>query len=216
MLAETAMLVGRHEQAAALLDVLAGEAITDQERVDVADTRTIRARVVPRREHEALAVVDETLTLVHDPDLVDRLIASLAIVLVQAPKPGGHRGGPPAARSAGESELPSCAYAASVALALSGALERAIEVARSGHEAHVAIGAAVHFLPETQFIGAVLALCGAGRAVGADELVVRGYDAAVRAQHADLQASFALLGRVTAVHRGRLTTAGASSERRPR
>ncbi len=87
VLAETAMLLGRHEQAAALLDDLAGEATTDQQHVDVADSRAIALGLYLGREHEALAVVNETLTLVHDPDLVDRLRASLAIVLAQAPKP---------------------------------------------------------------------------------------------------------------------------------
>ncbi len=209
VLAETAMLLGRHEQAAALLDDLAGEATTDQQRVDVADSRAIALGLYLGREHEALAVVNETLTLVHDPDLVDRLRASLAIVLAQAPKPRlAIEAARPLLDRPTSPSFPRGAYAASVALALSGALEEAIEVARSGHEAHAAIGAAAHFLPETQFIGAVLALCAAGRAVDADELVAQGYDAAVGAQHADLQAAFALLGGLTAVHRGRLTTAG--------
>ena len=41
VLAETALLLGRHEEAAALLDELAVEATTDQQRVDVADSRAI-------------------------------------------------------------------------------------------------------------------------------------------------------------------------------
>ena len=84
MLAETAMLVGRHEEAAALLADLAAEATTDQQRVDVADSRTITLGVYLGREDEAMAVVSETLAAVHDQDLVDPLRASLAMVLVQA------------------------------------------------------------------------------------------------------------------------------------
>jgi DNA-binding NarL/FixJ family response regulator len=208
VLAETWMLIGRHDDAAALLAGLAGEATTDEERVNVADSRAITLGVYLGRESEAIAVVEEARTLVHDVDLIDPLLASLAFVLVQAVKPAAaidvvrplldrpssasfHRG----------------AYAASMALALSAPLEEAIEVGLRGYDAHAAIGSTIHFLPEAQLIGPVLALGAAGRPVEAGQLAARGYDAAVAARHADVQANFAVLAGVTAVHRGRLATA---------
>jgi DNA-binding CsgD family transcriptional regulator len=209
VLAETAMLVGRHEEAATLLGELALEATTDQQRVDVADSRAITLGLFLGRQQEALAVVNEILALVHDADLVDPLIASLATVLVQAPKPlAAIEAVRPLLDRPASPSFHRGAYAASVALALSGALDEAIEVGSRGYEVHAAIGTAIHFLPEAQFIGPVLALCGAGRAVEARELVTQGYDSAVAAQHADVQAYFALLAGLTAVHRGRLVTAG--------
>ena len=209
VLAETALLVGRHEEAAALLEDLAREAATDQQRVDVADSRAITLGLYLGREQEALDVVNEVLALVDDDELVDSLAASLAIVLAQAPKPAAAiEAARPLLDRPASASFHRGAYAASVALALSGALDEAIEVGRRGHDAHAAMGSAIHFLPEAQFIGPVLALCAAGRAGEAGELVARGYDAAVSGHHADLQASFALLGGLTAVHRGRLATAG--------
>jgi DNA-binding CsgD family transcriptional regulator len=208
VLAETAMLVGRHEEAAALLADLAGEATTDQQRVDVADSRTITLGVYLGREDEAMAVVSETLAAVHDEDLVDPLRASLAMVLVQASKPAATIDAVrPLLDRPASASFHRGAYAASMALAISGSLEEAIEVGQRGYEAHAAIGSTIHFLPEAQFIGPVLALGAAGRAVEADELATRGYDAAVAARHADVQANFAVLAGLTAVLRGRLTTA---------
>ena len=208
MLAETAMLVGRHEEAAALLADLAGEATTDQQRVDVADSRAIALGVYLGREDEAMAVVSETLAAVHDQDLADPLRASLAFVLVQASKPAATiDAARPLLDRPSSASFHRGAYAASMALAISGSLDEAIEVGQRGYEAHAAIGSTIHFLPEAQFIGPVLALGGAGRAVEADELAARGYDAAVAAQHADVQANFAVLAGLTAVHRGRLSTA---------
>ena len=72
---------------AALLAELATEAITDRERVDVADSHAITLGLLLGREDEAVAVVNETLALVDEPELVDPLRASLAIVLVQVPRP---------------------------------------------------------------------------------------------------------------------------------
>jgi DNA-binding NarL/FixJ family response regulator len=208
VLAETAMLVGRHEEAATLLGELAGEAMTDPQRVEVADSRALVLGLYLGREDEALDVVNETRALVDDVELIDPLIASLATVLAQAPKPVAalETARPLLDRPASPS-FHRGAYAAAVALALMGGLDEAIDVGRRGYEVHSSMGRAVHFLPEAQFIGPVLALCGAGRLADADEMVARGYDAAVSGRHADLQAAFNLLAGLTAVHRGRLSAA---------
>ena len=94
-----------------------------------------------------------------------------------------------------------------MALAISGALDEAIEVGRRGHAVHSAFGTAVRFRPEAQFIGPVYALCAAGRPGEAAILAEQGYDAAVTADDTDLQATFALLNGMVAVHRGRLISA---------
>ena len=90
---------------------------------------------------------------------------------------------------------------------ISGALDDAIELGRRGHDAHVALGTGIRFRPEAQFIGSVLALCGAGRLGEADVLASRGHDAAVTAHDTDLEAAFALLSGLVAVHGGRLISA---------
>ena len=188
------MITGRHEDAAALLAELATEASTDRERVDVADSRAITLGLLLGREDEAVAVVNDTLAFVDEPELVDPLRASLAIVLVQIPKPAAAiEAARPLLDRPGDPFFYRGAYAASMALAISGALDDAIELGRRGHEAHVALGTAVRFRPEAQFIGPVYALCAAGRLGEAADLASRGYDAAVAAHDTDLQASFALL-----------------------
>ena len=87
VVAEAWMLTGHHEDANVLLAGLATEATTPRERVDVADSRAITLGLLLGREDEAVAIVNETLALVHEPELVDPLRASLAIVLVQVPRP---------------------------------------------------------------------------------------------------------------------------------
>ena len=208
VLAETELVVGRHHDAAALLDQLAHEATTDEQRVQVADCRAITLGLYLGREREALDVVNETLAVVRDPELADPLLASLSIVLAQAPKPAAAiEAARPLLERPASPSFHRGAYAASLARALAGELDDAIAIGQQGHEAHLAVGSAVRFLPEGQFIGPILAMCGAGRCAEADELAQRGYDAAVAAQDADLQASFALLSGLVAVHRGRLVVA---------
>ena len=67
VLAETWMITGRHEDASALLAALATEARTDRERVDVADSHAITLGLLLGREHEAVAVMTDTLALVDEP-----------------------------------------------------------------------------------------------------------------------------------------------------
>jgi DNA-binding CsgD family transcriptional regulator len=208
VLAETQMITGRHEDAAVLLRELAAEASTDRERVDVADDRAITLGLLLGREDEAVAVVNETLVLVDDPELVDPLRASLAIVLVQIPRPAAAiQAARPLLDRPDDPVFYRGAYAASMALAISGSLAEAIELGWRGHEAHAAVGTALRFLPEAQFIGLVYALCGAGRLDDAARLAGQGFEAAVAAHDADLQAGFALLNGLVAVLHGRLVTA---------
>lgn len=208
VLAETWMITGRHEEASALLAELATRATTDREHVDVADSRAITLGLLLGRVDEARAVVDHAVAVVNEPELVDPLHASLANVLMQVPRPA-------AAIEAARPLLdrPDAlmfyrgAYAASMALAISGALDEAIELGRRGHDAHLALGATIRFRPEAQLIAPVYAHCGAGRLNEAGVLASRGHDAAVTAHDTDLQATFALLNGLVAVHRGRLISA---------
>jgi DNA-binding CsgD family transcriptional regulator len=156
-----------------------------------------------------LTVVDETLASVTDPELADPLRASLAIVLAQVPRPAAaiEAVRPLLDRPSGP-HFYRAAYAASLALAVSGRLEQAVAIGRRGYEAHRHLGATVRFLVEAQHIGPALALLGAGKTQEAADLVSAGYDAAVAARDSDLQAAFALHAGRVCVHRGRLTTAG--------
>ena len=208
VLAETAMLVGRHEDAAALLAELATEADRDEERVAVADSRAITLGVYLGRADEARCVVSEVLVTIEDLDLTDALLASLAFVLVQTSEPRAavDTVRPVLARPSSPA-FHRAAYAASVALALTGKLDEAIDVGRRGWSQHTAIGSSIHFLAEAQFFGAVYAECAAGRPANADDLTSRGYEAAVVARHADVQANFAIHAGLTAVLTGRLAVA---------
>jgi DNA-binding CsgD family transcriptional regulator len=208
VLAESAMIAGRHEAAAAMLADLAGEASTDQQRVDVADSRAIVLGLYLGREREATEVVEATLAEVPDPDLVDPLRASLAIVLAQAPRPAAAIDAvqPLLTRPEGPCFY-RATYAASIALATCGRLADAVSVGTQGYDAHARLGPAVRFLAEAQFIGTALALIGMGRPGDAAELVQKGYDAAVAARDGDLQAAFALHAGRVAVHEGRLEPA---------
>jgi DNA-binding CsgD family transcriptional regulator len=208
VLAESAMIAGRHEVAAAMLADLAREASTDQQRVDVADSRAIVFGLYLGREREATEVVEATLAEVSDPDLVDPLRASLAIVLAQAPRPAAAIDAvqPLLTRPEGPCFY-RATYAASIALATCGRLADAVSVGTQGYDAHARLGPAVRFLAEAQFIGTALALIGMGRPSDAAELVQKGYDAAVAARDGDLQAAFALHAGRVAVHEGRLEPA---------
>jgi DNA-binding CsgD family transcriptional regulator len=208
VLAESAMIAGRHEAAAAMLADLAAEASTDQQRVDVADSRAIVLGLYLGREREATEIVEAVLAEVSDPDLVDPLRASLAIVLAQVPRPA-------AAIDAVQPLLTrpdgSCfyraTYAASIAMATCGRLNDAVAIGTQGYDSHARLGPAVRFLAEAQYIGPALALVGMGRPGDAAELVQQGYDAAVAARDGDLQAAFALHAGRVAVHEGRLEPA---------
>jgi DNA-binding CsgD family transcriptional regulator len=208
VLAESAMIAGRHEAAAAMLADLADEATTDEQRVDVADSRTLVLGLYLGREQEAIDVVEVTLADVADAELGDPLRASLAIVLAQAPRPASAI---EAARPLLSRPDGSCfyraTYAASIAMATLGRLADAVSVGTQGYEAHAQLGSAVRFLAEAQFIGTALALVGLGRPGDAVELIQKGYDAAVAARDADLQAAFALHAGRVAVHEGRLDAA---------
>ncbi len=209
VLAESAMIAGRHEAAAALLAELAAEASTDRQRVDVADSRAIVLGLYLGREQEATEVVEATLAEVSDPELVDPLRASLAIVLAQAPRPAAAIDAvqPLLARPDG-SCFYRATYAASIAMATCGRLADAISVGTQGYDAHARLGPAVRFLAEAQYIGTALALIGIGRPGDAAALVRAGYDAAVAARDGDLQAAFALHAGRVAVHEGQLEQAG--------
>jgi DNA-binding CsgD family transcriptional regulator len=209
VLAESALFAGRHEDAATLLADLATEASTDEELADVADSRAIVLGLYLGRERDALAVLDEAMAVVNEPALVESLRASLAKVLTQAPRPAAvieavrpllDRPDSPAFYRA--------MYAASLAMALAGQLEEAVAVGWMGHDAHAHLDVAVRYLPETQFVGPVLALLGSGRFDDGIELVTRGYDAAVAAHDVPMQAFFALLTGLAELHRGRMATAG--------
>lgn len=208
VLAEAKMLVGRHDEAAALLEILEGEASTDQERVDVADSLAISLGLYLGREREALDVVAATLERLDDRALADPLSASLAIVLAQAPKPAAaiEAARPLLDRPSGDS-FHRAAYAASVAMAFTGELDEAVDIGRRGHEVHAAKRSTLRFLPEAQFIGPILALCAAGRAGEASGLATDGYEAALAAHDADLHAAFVLLAGIVAVHVGKLGAA---------
>jgi DNA-binding CsgD family transcriptional regulator len=208
VLAESAMIAGRHEAAAAMLADLAAEASTDRQRVDVADSRAIVLGLYLGREREAAEVVEATLAAVSDTDLVDPLRASLAIVLAQAPRPAAaiEAVQPLLTRPEG-SCFHRATYAASIAMATYGRLADAVSIGTQGYDAHARLGPEVRFLAEAQFIGTALALIGMGRPGEAAELVQKGYDAAVAARDGDLQAAFALHAGRVAVHEGRLEPA---------
>jgi DNA-binding CsgD family transcriptional regulator len=208
VLAETWMITGHHDDAAALLAELATEARTDRERVDVADDRTITLGLLLGREQEAVAVATDALAHLDPPELADPLRASLAVVLLQIPRPAAAiEAARPLLDRPDDPLFYRGAYAASMALAISGALDDAIELGWRAHETHEALGAAIRFRPEAQFIAPVYALCGAGRLDEAALLASRGFDAAVAARDTDLQATFALFNGLVAVQRGRLRSA---------
>ncbi len=209
VLAESAMMTGRHEHAAELFAGLAAEALSDRERVKVAETRAIVLGLYLGREREALAVLDEVLAVVDDPQLTDPLRASLAVVLSQAPHAiAAIEAARPVLDRPESTRYWRATYAASIALAVCGRLDEALEVGKLGYEAHARLGVPVRYLAEAQFHGPVLALLGSGRAAEASDLVAKGYDASVAAHDVPLQSTFAMLAGLTALHRGRVVTAG--------
>ena len=87
VLAETWMITGRHEEASALLAELATRGDDGSRARRRRRFPRDHARVAARARGRGRAVVNDTLAVVNEPELVDPLRASLAIVLVQVPRP---------------------------------------------------------------------------------------------------------------------------------
>jgi DNA-binding CsgD family transcriptional regulator len=209
----SAMMTGRDKKAAerlaGLFAGLAAEAITDRERVKVAETEAIVLGLHLGRERDALAVLDEILATVADPELVDPVRGSVAVVLSLSPRPvAAIEAARPVLDRPGSSGFWRATYATSLAMAVCGRLEEAVAVGLRGHEAHARLAVPVRWPPEVQFHGPVLAFLGAGRADEASALVAKGYDAAIAARDPVGQAIFAVFAGSVAVHRGWLTAAG--------
>ena len=97
--------------------------------------------------------MDHAVAVVNEPELVDPLHASLANVLMQVPRPAAAiEAARPLLDRPDAPMFYRGAYAASMALAISGALDEAIELGRRGHDAHLALGATIRFRPEAQLI----------------------------------------------------------------
>ena len=209
VLARSAMKTGRHEEAAYLLAELATEASTDKDRVDVAESRVLVLGLYLGRARDALAVLDETIAVVPDAELIDQVRASAVNILARAPRPLeaieaarlilDRPDSPFFWRAAG---------AASIAMSVCGRLEDAIAVGRQGYEARTRLGIRAGYLSEAQFVGPVCALLASGKPHEAADLAAKGYDAAVAARDSDLQAAFAMHAGRIFVHQGRLETAG--------
>jgi DNA-binding CsgD family transcriptional regulator/tetratricopeptide (TPR) repeat protein len=149
------------------------------------------------------------IAVVPNTGLVDQVRTSVANILARAPRPV----------DAIEAALPlldrpdsplfwRAAGSASIAMAVCGRLQEAIDLGRQAYEARTRFGAPVGFLAEAQFIGPMLALLGSGKPHEAADLAAKGYDAAVAARDSDLQAAFAMHAARVYIHQGRLATAG--------
>ncbi len=209
VLARSAMKAGRHQEAADLLAELAAEATSDKERVDVAESRVIVLGLYLDRAGDALAVLDETIAVVPDTDLVDQVRASVANILARAPRPvEAIEAARPLLDRPDSPLFWRAAGPVSIAMSVCGRLEDAIAVGHQGYEARSRLGVTAGYLPEAQFVGPLCALLAAGKPLEAADLVTKGYDAAVAARDDDLQAAFAMHAGRICVHQGRLATAG--------
>jgi DNA-binding CsgD family transcriptional regulator len=208
VLAEVAMLTGRHAQAEALMAALELEAFDDADRVHLASARAFNLAQNLGGDQEAITILERTLQAVDDVDLADTLRARLAVTHALAPRPQ-------AALDAAEAILQRPAspayyratYATSISLAVQGRLEQAVAVGADGFRAHDSARERTRQLPETQHIGPVLALVAAGRLEPAGGLARLGHERSVAVRDAESQATFAVLIGIVAVHAGQVVTA---------
>jgi DNA-binding CsgD family transcriptional regulator len=208
VLADVAIVSGRPDDALARFGSLAEEATTDEQRVRVAGGQAYILSAQLGREVEAIDVIEGALRTVTDTDSADMLRGRLATIHMLAARP---RAALDAARPVldrrASPALYKATYAASLASAMYGRLDDAVQIGTIGYATHQSLDEVVRLGAETQHIGPILALSAAGRVDEAAELASGSYNAAVAGRDEESQATFALLRGYVAVQQGRTTTA---------
>jgi DNA-binding NarL/FixJ family response regulator len=209
LLGETLDVLGRHEEAEALLAAASDLPADERQRALVAQARSSNLFRGLGRTAEAEAVLADALATTTDPDLCDELHAQQAVHLVLE---GRHResiavADPLLARNADRAFVHG-ALPGAVARALAGRTAEAIDIADRAFEARVALGDQVQMSgPGIYLVARSLALLEAGRLAEAVENARLGYDGAAERQLFDGQAWFSvILGRI-ALHAGAAATA---------
>ena len=206
-LGEAEMLSGRHEEAERVLASLVPHCSSDSERAQVASARSYNRSVLMGDPAGAERIIDEALSVVEQPSARLQLRGRTAMIKLMSGEP---RNALSAATDLLESPDPGVllrgTWVSSIALAMLGRTEVSVREARRGLE-FARTQAAGTQLPETQVIGAVLALSAAGRLAEAEDDSTAAYQAALGANDREGQATFSLLlGRVR-VEQGRLAAA---------
>jgi DNA-binding CsgD family transcriptional regulator len=205
--AEAEFFSGHHVEAEAVLQQLAPRCQTDEERSRVANARAYNFGTLMGDQASAVAVLDAALAEITEPNPRERLIYRRASDEVYS---GRVRTALDDARTLLVSDDDTMAHrgaqVASVALALLGHADEAVEVAYRGLDVHRRSGDATRIV-EGHLIGAVLAHTAAGRFEQADADAIAGYEASLASGYQDAVASFCLLRGGLAIERGLLIDA---------
>jgi DNA-binding CsgD family transcriptional regulator len=208
VLGEAEFRSGRHEEAERVLAGLVPLCATDMETAQVAHARAYNLGVLMADSAGAAAVLEEALSAVTDVGARLRLLASSASKRV-------FEADPEAALAAAEELLSSSddltvgrgTYVASIASALLGRGDDAVEIARRGLEANRRTPEGNHQLPEVQLVGAVLGHAAAGRLSDSEAEATTGYQACLEAGDQEGIATFSLLRGWARVAEGQLGAA---------
>ena len=216
VLAETEFTAGRHQEAEKVLVDLAPMCTTDEERALIANARAYNLGVLMGDAAAASAVIEEALATVREPAQRSRLLARQAITHVYSGQlTAALKDTDELLASADEITRRRGAYARSVAFALLGQTESAVDTAYEALDEHrrsiaaSATGAALadYQPPEAQLVGAVLGHMLGGRLADADRDARIAYDVGLERHDNELQATFCLLHGWAFIERGLLVQA---------
>jgi DNA-binding CsgD family transcriptional regulator len=206
-LGEAEMLSGRHAEAEAVMADLATLCATDDERVQVAQSRVYNLAERMGDWAAAAAVIDNTLHSVSDPSSRARMhFLRLQYSLFATELDAAVAGASELLEADDDGLVVRGAYIASIALAFLGRTEEALVAAERGEVALRRSPVSRH-RPEAALTGATLAHLFGGRLAQASATADLGYSLSLDAGDNEGIATYALLGGWVLVERGRLSAA---------
>lgn len=189
LLSQLAAIQGRPAEARNRLQQLAGVAATDEQRARIALSRLDNRIIYEGSIAEGLAVADTAERELAGTEWVDEIRARRVALLLASEGPGAAAASarPLLARATGRA-LVWASMPGSYSLARSGSIEEALDAARRGQEAHLALSEPMDWYPTMHVFYQAEALTHSGRVEEAAQLASAEYRAAVEARSVEAQA----------------------------
>ena len=219
ILGEAEFVAGRHIEAERILVGVAASCRTDEERMLIANARAYNLGVLMGDYAAAEAVVDEALSVIHEPASRRRLLVRQAMMEVWAGRLSATLlKTDELLRADDAGAMRSGTYARSIALALLGRTESAVATAyraRDSLRRYIEqLGSSTAFpgfhVPEEQLVGAVIGHLLGGRFAAAETDARLAIEKALGVADREFHATFALLRGLVQVERGLLADAALS------
>jgi DNA-binding CsgD family transcriptional regulator len=206
-LGEAEFRSGNHEEAERILAGIVAICATDTELAKVANARSYNLGVLIGNPAAANQVLEDALVEITDANARLRLLSRMAINLIFEGKAEAVLDVTAELISSdNDSVISRGTYAASIAWALLGRGDEAVNLARRGMEAHQRADES-NQLPEVQLVGAVLGHTANGRLAQALSDATEGYRVFLAAGDREGQATFSMLRGLVNVELGQLAAA---------